>query len=359
MIVAGGCYREICVVPDWDRLFGSGGRASVAIASWNSDVELYAYAFEGWAHDAETSFASFGVVPNIRPIGQEICFSYFHPLSPAQMSPPQPETNLPFHLKGAAILRFGFVEGDAVVHAERAVYDPQGLGARHHFHANGSSADELAIVLNEGEACVMAGETDPVVAANSIMATNRSNIVVLKRGVQGATVFEAAKAPVHIPAYQSSRVFKIGSGDVFSGIFAQLWAKQKIAPPEAADMAARAVAEYVESARQPPTFAEECLLGSTDPQDRFIWPVPSLRLGKFGSSKNCSLQSNVWAQAFSHLCTMLGPNSSPRLLPISIWRESSLAKQCSRSWTARIPGPCLKSAMLGRRTSQSSFWLKT
>src|SRR6185437_7667073 len=48
-------------------------------------------------------------------------------------------------------------EGDAVVHAEWAVYDPQNEQASEPFRANGSSADHLALVLNNFEAGRMAG----------------------------------------------------------------------------------------------------------------------------------------------------------------------------------------------------------
>ncbi len=249
MIVAGGCYREICVLPHWDRLFGSGGRAAAAISSWNGKVELYAYGFDGWKQDAESSFGSYGIASQIEAIDEEICFTYFHPLSPAQLSPAQPKLWPSLHVQGPAVLRFGFVEGSAVVEAERAVYDPQGLGAKEGFSTNGSRAQTLAIVLNEGEARLMAGLNDPIAAGEHLLG--EATVVVLKRGIYGATVLQRAKEPVNIPAYQAARVFKIGSGDIFSAAFAHLWAERRMSPIEAADLASRAASAYVESASLP------------------------------------------------------------------------------------------------------------
>jgi hypothetical protein len=55
------------------------------------------------------------------------------------------------------VVRFGMLEGDAIVHADRAVYDPQNVAFPTHFGANGSRAKHLALVLNRAEAAVLAG----------------------------------------------------------------------------------------------------------------------------------------------------------------------------------------------------------
>jgi nucleoside 2-deoxyribosyltransferase len=84
-----------------------------------------------------------------------------------------------------------------------------------------------------------------------------ANLVILKRGIHGATVFEREKHPAQIPAYQSTRVFKIGSGDVFSAAFAQLWAEQGLPADQAADLASRAASVYVETSCLPLPSMEE------------------------------------------------------------------------------------------------------
>ena len=43
MIVAGGYYREICAAPRQDNVFGSGGRAALALALGGVPVEWHYY----------------------------------------------------------------------------------------------------------------------------------------------------------------------------------------------------------------------------------------------------------------------------------------------------------------------------
>lgn len=54
-----------------------------------------------------------------------------------------------------------------------------------------------------------------------------------------------------IPAYRSSRVFKIGTGDVFSAIFAHYWAEKKLNAVDASELASRSVSAYCDSGRLP------------------------------------------------------------------------------------------------------------
>ena len=43
MEIAGGVYRELCCIPKWDAIFGSGGRAAAAVASLSPDSVLHTY----------------------------------------------------------------------------------------------------------------------------------------------------------------------------------------------------------------------------------------------------------------------------------------------------------------------------
>jgi hypothetical protein len=169
---------------------------------------------------------------------------------------------------GEAVLRFGFLEGNAVVNAGRAVYDPQTWPDSAPFGANGSVAGELAIVLNEHELRSASGRDDIGAAAAHLIDQQGAAVVVAKRGTRGATVFEHGGRIRHVPAFRSSRVFKIGTGDVFSAIFAHQWAEARLPPVEAADLASRSVAAYCSTGRLP--LAGESLrntspVGSTTP----------------------------------------------------------------------------------------------
>ncbi|SHI08073.1 PfkB family carbohydrate kinase [Bradyrhizobium erythrophlei] len=100
----------------------------------------------------------------------------------------------------------------------------------------------LAVVLNESEA----GGSDGAVDAAALMARHGAEIVVVKRGPRGATVFERGGDAVEIPVYRSDSVFKIGSGDVFSAAFALHWGERGLAAASAADIASRSVASFVD-----------------------------------------------------------------------------------------------------------------
>ena len=43
LTIVGGIYREICLRPQWDEVYGSAGRAASAIARLGGKVELRGY----------------------------------------------------------------------------------------------------------------------------------------------------------------------------------------------------------------------------------------------------------------------------------------------------------------------------
>ncbi|MGE3993039.1 nucleoside 2-deoxyribosyltransferase [Pseudorhodoplanes sp.] len=246
MIVAGGSYLEVCLRPEWRRLFGSGLRAAAAVANLSPGTVLHTYGFTDWTKDIIHSAQAFGAAATIRPIAEAISFSYIHPLSASRLHPRTPHQQAPLEVDGSVVLRFGFVEGDAVVRAEHAVYDPQTGAAPAAFGANGSRAAHVAVVLNEEEAALesaAAGRADP----SQLIGFHGAEVIVVKRGPRGATVYERSGARADVPAYRSAKVFKIGSGDVFSAAFTHYWGEKRLDPAVAADLASRSVANFVDS----------------------------------------------------------------------------------------------------------------
>lgn len=243
MHIAGGLYRELCCIPPWNAVFGSGGRASAAIAALSKGSTLHTYSEKTVS---ETPFESIGINLCFKFRPTEIVFSYFHPLSRPSIQPHPNEIKYQqsLHVSGEAVLRFGFLEGDAVVDAQRAVYDPQTWRNPVPFHSNGSSANELAIVLNELELGSATGISNINKAAEHLMDSQNASIIVVKRGVRGAALFERGSEVIFIPAYLSSKVFKIGTGDVFSAIFSYYWAEKGLPAKIAADKASRSVSAY-------------------------------------------------------------------------------------------------------------------
>lgn len=245
MHIVGGLYRELCLIPPWDIVLGSGGRAAAVISMLSPGSILYTYV-EDFDNEGVASLKKLGIEIFLYPRPTAIVFSYFHPLSRPHIQPSPDEIEpLPkIQVSGNAVLRFGFLEGDAVVEAYRAVYDPQTWRNPAPFNENGSVAEELAIVLNELELRSSTGLDNINLAASYLMEYQNTAAVVVKAGIRGATVYERGGRFTHIPAYRSSRVFKIGTGDVFSAIFAHYWAENGLSAIDAADIASRSVAAY-------------------------------------------------------------------------------------------------------------------
>ena len=250
MLIAGGCYQESCESPKWQALLGSGGRAAAAIARLSPSVELFTYRPQNRLADLYP-IEALGVRVHATGTKSEVAFAYFHPLSNPAIAPKTMPVEVPLHVEGGTVLRFGFMEGDAVVAADHAIYDPQRRRGAQSFAANGSRAETLAIVLNEGELAAATTVEDVRVAAQTLLHRDRATVVVAKGGIKGAQIFMASGECAWVPPYRSHRVFKIGSGDVFSAAFAHYWGEAHLDAVTAADLASRSVASYCGSRRLP------------------------------------------------------------------------------------------------------------
>ena len=244
--VVGGIYRERCLQPNWDAVIGSAGRAAQALSATKAARKrLHAYIGERAKGEVEllAELADFELVPTDLPF--LVSFDYAHTLADPVITPPMGlmGSRPSLVVNDEVVLRYGMLEGDAVVHSEIAVYDPQSAFSGVAFCANGSSARRLAVVLNRLEMRTITGETDPRAGANWLFRNDGAEVVVLKMGALGARVLTPSTCS-DIPLYRSERVWKLGSGDVFSATFAATWALGGMAPEAAADTASRATAWY-------------------------------------------------------------------------------------------------------------------
>ena len=247
MIVAGGTYREECVYPKMDALLGSGGRAAIALRA-KIDAELHTF-----FPDDEAIKLNFGRETIVHRSGSPFSFHYLHPLALPRLAGQPTQTLLQANVEGNHVLRFGCVEGNFKVDADEAVYDPQGSGEL--FSANGSNAQRLAIVLNEGEAEVLSGHVEPENVATTLVAKEGAEAVVIKRGASGCLVATAGGSISQVPAFRTRSVFKIGSGDIFSASFSYAWMNCGMTAHDAALFASSNAAMYVES-RNPSIHTE-------------------------------------------------------------------------------------------------------
>jgi nucleoside 2-deoxyribosyltransferase len=260
--IAGGVYHESCIWPEWDHVYGSGGRAAASVVSHVGAVRLKTYCRDETAESFRSYAEAYGFDFEPLTCEQTISFGYFHSLSVPTIypTPSRVRQNEPITLSDVAVLRFGMMEGSAVVHADRCVYDPQSAFIPEPFEKNGSRANHLAVVANRGEIAALSGISDPIAGAQALLSKG-AEVVIVKSGVEGAFVVEPAGV-AHVTPFQTDRVWTIGSGDVFAAIFAAQWAVHGLNAREAAVIASNAVASYVESMALPVPAASTLLAQS-------------------------------------------------------------------------------------------------
>lgn len=247
--VIGGVYREFCVHPSWNEIFGSAGRAALAIASLGTPVVLHSYMCDEVLQVINEKAAWLDAL-QLAPIKVDgsVGFTYLHNMAVPEIRGVPARSHAHIGLSEAKVLRFGMVEGDAVVHADWAVYDPQNAGSAQAYGANGSTAKHLGLVLNAWEAGQMAGMPGarPSESAPALAHMHGAEAVVVKMGPEGALVWSGGRC-AQVPAFRTRRVWKIGSGDCFAAHFANAWMHDGRTPVEAAEVASRATAYYCET----------------------------------------------------------------------------------------------------------------
>lgn len=246
LTVVGGLYRERCRWPQWDRVFGSGGRAAASLSSHVGKVTFCTYASKQLVERFLPEVVLDDVTVNAETVEQEIVFDYTHCLATPAIYPATSRLQKfdPLEVSGDCVLRFGMLEGDAHVDAARCVYDPQSAFDPKPFSANGSHAELLAVVGNRREILALGSATE-VGDAASCLLSGGAEVVVAKLGAEGAGVFTKDRVERVLPR-ASKEVFSLGSGDVFAAVFAARWAVHGDEPVEAAELASAAVSSYAE-----------------------------------------------------------------------------------------------------------------
>lgn len=254
--IVGGVYKEICVEPAWEQIFGSGGRAAAALTDLTDGVSLRTYVADKERGSLESLSETFGFKVEADSVPNTVLFSYYHGLSEPRIRPAvhQISRAAPIIVRDTNILRFGFIEGDAIVNGETVIYDPQNAYNPRPFHENGSTAEKLAIVANHNECLRLAKnkyDKDQIEElGKALLEEQHANVLIIKRGSFGATVFTANEIR-KLPAFRTLRVWPIGSGDVFAAVFAHQWAVAKVDAFEAARIASLSTAYYCQTKSLP------------------------------------------------------------------------------------------------------------
>lgn len=324
VIIAGGSYIEVCRYPNWNRLFGSGIRAAAALQILSPTSALYTYAPSSYRDDVHATVRSLGLGVNITESDQDCVFTWLHPFDLLE-SPNKRAKRDPIQVTADAVLRFGMVEGSAVVHAKRAVYDPQ--NETEEFSENGSVADELVMILTEPEILKKAGKRlaekeerraviEAEVAKLIFLYGRRFKFfaILLKDKVGGVSVY-VGDEPTPIKTYAAESFFKIGSGDVFAAAFAYAWAERNLNVYAAAEYAARSLAWFVEGGRLPLPHERELPIRicSELPQRVRILGPDTLELGQLLARTDDWLRDQAIDVAFDLIATSTN-NAAPTLI---------------------------------------------
>lgn len=268
--ILGGVYSEHCVRPNWDEVYGSAGRAATAIARFGGQAELHGFVDADQRFVMESRAALEGFVFHPTDVSLGILFEYLHGLSDPMVVGTRKNA---LHLQANAVkvLRFGMIEGSAVVDASYAVYDPQSADAPEPFSANGSHAQHLALVLNRHEASLFVDNHTlaPEVLIAAVADQQQAEVVVLKMGPLGALVYDNGNLS-YVPAFRTDRVWKIGSGDTFAAHFALAWMEQGMSAHDAAHHASKATAYYCDTQGYPrPNQLAQYQAQPLEPSERY------------------------------------------------------------------------------------------
>ncbi|WP_282382504.1 MULTISPECIES: PfkB family carbohydrate kinase [unclassified Pseudomonas] len=222
--IVGGVYRERCMRPAWDDIYGSAGRAATAIARFGGKAELQAYVDSTSEVVLDARATAEGFQFNAVALKEGVTFEYIHGLSTPDIRRGT-QRNSMLQINAEKVLRFGMIDGTAVIEAKYAVFDPQNADGPESFKANGSKAEHLALVLNRHEAHQLVSDSrdlSPQELATALASQEGAEVVVIKMGPLGALVYDKGSIS-HVPAYRTKRVWKIGSGDTFAAHFALGW----------------------------------------------------------------------------------------------------------------------------------------
>ncbi len=248
--IIGGFYKELCLYPEWDYHFGSGGRAAAILSKFDEKICFHSYVHKSREREFKYFSNIYNIDINLLPSTEVINFEYYHALS----APNIHTLNNPIKIQKETIVTedivicYGMMEApNPKLNADYVVFDPQSESNPSMIFDNGSKINHLALILNAEEGKKFTSENNiENIAQAFFKKTNNLEVLILKDGPFGAHLFYN-NMYYYIDAYQTNNVFKIGSGDVFVAIFGYLWAKDKLNPVEAAEKASIATAMYCEN----------------------------------------------------------------------------------------------------------------
>ncbi|RUO80951.1 nucleoside 2-deoxyribosyltransferase [Idiomarina tyrosinivorans] len=243
--IVGGVYGEVCDFPRNQTIRGSAGRSAVALAS-EAKTSLFAFIDSEMEREFRAICNNNNVHETLFSREDPIWFRYRHPLS----SPVRYDTNKEYTLGSEVTadqcLVFGTIENRPEVHANNVVYDPQNVNTASSFSSNGSKANSVIYVVSLLEGKVLTQCEEPKNIASKIMTFDNVTGVIVKCGPLGAFVTDRNESE-WVPCFPSTKVYKIGTGDIYSAAIALFHLLDGVSLRDSAWYASAAVSRYVES----------------------------------------------------------------------------------------------------------------
>lgn len=253
LTIVGGTYIENCMEPEYSELFGSGLRAATALSGKGFPITYRTCICDSLREELNLKSKTFSFNTQTTLINSPISFSYYHPLSPPFLSVGNNNIDLPVSMdffEVDNVLYYGLVEANAKFKSKFVVYDPQN---HRPFSSTGSTTENLALVLNRKEAKMISGADESTALlemGKQILLSEDAKVVIIKNGAKGALVIEATQHHL-IPVFQTTKVWPIGSGDIFSAVFAWKWMIEKKSARESALLASKFTAKFCQTQQIP------------------------------------------------------------------------------------------------------------
>lgn len=186
--IIGGCYGEECAFPRRQLYRGSAGRAAAIISGLDVEVRLHTVLGAGMAEEFKRQADHFRYELISTPGRADVWFRYRFPLGRPDLYHSGDVTVEQPDVIADNALVFGMIEGRPATHADRVVYDPQDGSKSKPYSVNGSTANELAMVVSFSEGRVLTGRSVPEEIAAALLGDHAACVAIVKCGPQGALV---------------------------------------------------------------------------------------------------------------------------------------------------------------------------
>ncbi len=245
MIVVGGTYEELVEWPRSRALMGSGMRAAATIAL-ACKTSLYTCTDDRQEKEARIVAAGYGIDLRAARRSEPVSFGYYTPVSSPTIDGRMATCTTPIDAHGDAALVFGMIECRPRVAATRIVFDPQQPRDLLDLDLSNLEYGDLAICANEREVRQLGRRKNLELCAAHLLSKTGASVIVAKRGAVGALI-ATRRSRRYVGVHPTDRVCAVGTGDVFGAAFAYFWARRRLPPIEAAQLASARAAQWAGS----------------------------------------------------------------------------------------------------------------